>query len=86
MYQFDEKVRTVEWPWQEAVVVDGRQKAPYGRREPFQFPVWTKSTKSDEEENLEIRRRLGKHALRILYYSKRDLNKTSATLIGVTDK
>ena len=30
------KVRTVEMPMQ-VLVVDGRQKAPYGRREPFQF-------------------------------------------------
>ena len=72
------KVRTVEMPMQ-VLVVDGRQKAPYGRREPFQFPVWTKSTKSDEEENLEIRRRLGKHALRVLYISQQTSWQNSAT-------
>ena len=47
------KVKTVEDAMQ-VLVVEGRQKAPYGQREPFRFPVWTKSAKSVEEENFEI--------------------------------
>ena len=43
------------------------------------FPVWTQSAKSAQEENLEIRRRLGKHALRVLYISQQTSWQNSAT-------